>query len=367
MIDYNYWQSWRKKLPSMDEENFFRKYLRKVEEPTFSVDAAKLYRDIRNSYPLDFKRFYDNDPRAREAADRTTERFVKKALENPVLYAFVYDTDEAAWAVMDPSHRVINPKYRWRLGSEFFVPWVANLVPHSIALEVVYGYGVDAVGDYRPISSCDPYFYFVFKNELFAAIMERGLTAVKWLKEKRPEKMVFLGAGMAPEFRHLGLTLEAGQHALLVDNDPTIDPNWLFEKLPFKDQLRYLKSEFSAAFFEPEMKGAEAVVAMGFISYIWKNDGEAFRYLLGAAKKMMAPGGIFIFELYPEHWEWARNKAISGFYLPLHLFPNFSTATDEVVKAMESVGIPSENLEFIPSFDDFGKELMMTYKIQMPR
>ena len=360
------WQKWRSALPSMDEENFYRKYLREIESPGFFVDQNKLRRDIFNSYPLEFKKLYDESASVRASVDATVERFVTAAKNSPALYAFVYDTDEAAWALMDPDRRIVNPKRRWRLGSEFFVPWVANLVPRSVALEVVYGYGVDAAGNYRKIEPTDPYFYFVFKNELFAAIMERGMTAVSWLETKKPEKMVFLGAGMAPEFRHLGLTLAPSQRALLVDNDPTINPDWLFQDLPFKSQLRYLKNEFSAAFFEPEMRGAEEVVAMGFISYIWRNDDEAFAYLLGAVKKMMRPGGIFIFELYPEHWEWQRNKAISGFYLPLRLFKNFRSATDNVYRVMRSLSISSNNLEFVPSYDDFGNELMMTYKITMP-
>ena len=348
MLDYGYY--W-KLLPSMQKEELFTKYT----ESIGYRDANYLWEKIKEYHNLD-------DPEKSEGeiqfAKRTCDKFVKLAIENPPLYDFVLDTDcDEYWDIIDPEEKVKN---RCRLASEFFIPWVAIEVPRAIALEVVYGYGLDIYGEYRKIPETDPFFYFVYKNDLFKAIAERGIITIDWLNHTSAKKIGFLAAGMAPEFRHLGLELERDQEAILIDNDPTINPDELFKDLPFKNQITYIQEDLTKAIAESELKDSDVVVANGIICYVW----DKFPQILGAIKNQLKPHGTFIFELYPHHWEWARNRDIKGFYLPLKLFSNIDEAVDAVRKTAKLFGIT--DISSCRYYDDFGNEIMVMFRITMP-
>ena len=350
-MDIEMWKKYRTTLPPMKKEDLFIKYA----ESAGQRDKSYLWEEIKRFHNLD-------DPSktrdSLEFARTACTKFVNLAVENPALYDFVLDTDcDEYWDIVDPKHKVKN---RSRLASEFFIPWVAVEVPRSIALEVVYGYGLDIYGNYRKIPKSDPFFYFVYKNELFAAIAERGIATTEFLKELKPEKTTFLAAGMAPEFRHLGYKLNPGQEVILVDNDPTIDSKELLKDLPFKDQITYLEENLTTAITRPDLAGQDVIVANGIICYVW----EKFPQILAAVKKLLKPHGTFIFELYPKHWEWARNRDIKGFYLPLKLFENCSEAEDAVTKIANKLGIYSVTSYWY--YDDFKNEIMMLFRIEMP-
>ncbi|MBQ9402986.1 class I SAM-dependent methyltransferase [Candidatus Saccharibacteria bacterium] len=353
-MDINSWYMFRELLPSMKKEDLFVKYA----ESAGSRDKNYLWEKIKEIHNLD-------DPEkpsdAREFAKNACAKFVKLAVENPALYDFVLDTDcDEYWNIVDPEGKVKN---RSRLASEFFIPWVAVCVPRSIALEVVYGYGIDIYGNYREIPQDDPFYYFVYKNELFAAIAERGIATVGFLGEIHPKKIGFLAAGMAPEFRHLGLRLSKDQEAILADNDPTINSADLLKNLPEKDQITYLEGESGNLInilSSDVLKGSDAIIANGIICYVW----DRFPQILGAAKRLLNPGGTFIFELYPKHWEWARNRDIKGFYLPLKLFESNKDAENSVKSVAKSLGI--EDISTLYYFDDFNNEIMVLFKVTMP-
>lgn len=348
MLDYErFWNT----LPSMKKEELFTKYT----ESIGYRDANYLWEKIKEYHNLD-------NPTKSEGeimfAKRTCDKFVKIAVENPPLYDFVLDTDcDEYWDIVDPKGKVKN---RCRLASEFFIPWVAVEVPRAIALEVVYGHGVDIYGEYREIPESDPFFYFVYKNDLFKAIAERGIKTTELLSRPGIKRIGFLAAGMAPEFRHLDFKLKKGQRAILIDNDPTINPEELFKDLPFRRRLTYIQEDLTKAISESKLKDCDAIVANGIICYVW----DKFPQILGAVKSQLKPHGTFIFELYPHHWEWARNRAIKGFYLPLKLFAN----CDEAVHTVESIAYQFgiTNISSYRFYDDFINETMVLFKITMP-
>ena len=353
-MDINSYFILRGLLPSMKKEDLFVKYA----ESAGTRDENYLWEEIKKLHNLDDK----NRPSdAREFAKNACAKFVKLAVENPALYDFVLDTDcDEYWNIVDPEGKIKN---RSRLASEFFIPWVAVCVPRSIALEVVYGYGIDIYGNYREIPQSDPFYYFTYKNELFNAIAERGIATVDFLTETHPKKIAFLAAGMAPEFRHLNLTLDSDQEAILADNDPTIDSVSLLKDLPDKDRITYLEGEagnLTKVLSSGALKGCDVIVANGIMCYIW----DKFPQVLGAVKQLLNPGGTFIFELYPKHWEWARNRDIKGFYLPLKLFESNKDAEDKVRKTAENLGIT--DISTLYYFDDFNKEIMVFFRITMP-
>lgn len=351
MIDLEKWNKMRKLLPSMGKEEFFTKYT----ESCGARDASFLLKEIKKLHAI------DNPTKTRgerEYAKNACNRFVKIAVENPALYDFVLDTDDEYWKIVDPNHKI---EKRSRLASEFFIPWIANEVPRAIALEVVYGYGIDIYGNYRKIPQTDPYYYFVFKNELFAAIMERGIATVGFLNALQPNKVAILGAGMAPEFRHLGYSLKPGQHAILIDNDPTIVSDVLLKDLPFKSQINYIHSDIDKALYSSKLKNLDALTAPGLICYMW----DKFPQILTIAKQIIRPGGAFIFELYPHYWEWPRNRDIKGFYLPLTLFDSIAQAEAKVKEIGKYLGIT--NIKSQRFHDDFGNETMVLFKLTMPK
>ena len=345
------WKDYRNSLPSMRKEDLFIKYA----ESAGQRDKSFLWEEIKKLHNLDDS---TKSSDSLEFARTACAKFVNLAVENPALYDFVLDTDcDEYWNIIDQKGKVKN---RSRLASEFFIPWVAVEVPRSIALEVVYGYGLDIYGNYREIPKTDPFFYFVYKNDLFAAIAERGIATTRILNELKPRKMAFLAAGMAPEFRHLGYTLKRGQKAILIDNDPTINSTDLLKDLPFKNNITYLEENITTAITNPELKGQDVIVANGIICYVW----DKFPQILGAVKNLLNPHGTFIFELYPKHWEWARNRDIKGFYLPLKMFENCDEIHDAVAEIAEKLGIKS--IASYRYYDDFDNEIMMLFKLTMP-
>lgn len=345
---YNhYWEV----LPSMKKEDLFERYA----ESAGTRDADYLWQKIKEYHDIDSPNLTESQ---RQFAKGVCEKFVKIAVENPALYDFVLDTDyDEYWNIVDPKGEVEN---RCRLASEFFIPWIALEVPRAIALEVVYGYGVDIYGKYRAIEKHDPFFYFTYKNDLFKAIAERGIKTTELLARQRTKKIGFLAAGMAPEFRHLGFTLKKNQSAILVDNDPTINPDELLEGLPFKNQITYIQEDISKAIAEQKFKGCDVVVANGIICYVWN----LFPQILGAMINQIKSGGSFIFELYPHHWEWARNRDIKGFYLPLKLFKDSDDASAAVETVAKLFGITK--ISSYRYYDDFNREIMIMFKLTMP-
>lgn len=343
----HYWST----LPSMKKEDLFTKYA----ESAGTRDADYLWQRIKEYHDIDNPDLTESQ---RQFAKGTCEKFVKIAVENPALYDFVLDTDyDEYWEIMDPENKVEN---RCRLASEFFIPWIATLVPRAIALEVVYGYGIDIYGEYREIPETDPFLYFTYKNDLFKAIAERGIKTIELLDKQRSKKIGFLAAGMAPEFRHLGLELKKRQSAILVDNDPTINPEDLLKDLPSQDRITYVQEDISKAVAEQKFKGCDAVVANGIICYVWN----MFPQLLGAMVSQIKSGGSFIFELYPHHWEWARNRDIKGFYLPLKLFEDSDEAAQAVENATKLFGITK--ISSYRYYDDFDNEIMIMFRLTMP-
>ncbi|MBQ6127644.1 class I SAM-dependent methyltransferase [Candidatus Saccharibacteria bacterium] len=350
-MDIKQWKYYCDTLPPMKKEDLFIKYA----ESAGQRDKSNLWEEIKKLHNLDDA---TKSSDSLEFARTACAKFVNLAVENPALYDFVLDTDcDEYWDMIDPEGKVVN---RSRLASEFFIPWVAVEVPRSIALEVVYGYGLDIYGNYREIPKTDPFFYFVYKNELFTAIAERGIATTEILNELKPKRLAFLAAGMAPEFRHLGYCLEPDQQAILVDNDPTINSTELLKDLPFKNQITYLEENLTKAITMPELSGQDAIVANGIMCYIW----EKFPQILAAIKALLKPGGTFIFELYPKHWEWARNRDIKGFYLPLKLFKDCDEASDAVEKVANAVGFSS--VKSCRYHDSFNKEIMILFKLTAP-
>ena len=359
----------------MGEAEFYTKYKVLAEDKSQLVSPIELMISILYSHD---DMYSDLDvpgavsPETRRTLEHNLVKFVSIADENPILYHFVRDTDKEAMKLLDPegtrqNETVVNGAImrRSRIGSDFFVPWIASLVPRSIALEVCYGYGVDFKGEYREIPQTDPFFYFCHKNDLFVAIVERGLKTVEWLDELKPEKMLFLGAGMAPELRHLGLKLDKGQKAILIDHDTTINPEFLFKDISFRDQIEYQLNDIALVVANPETRGFGAVTAMGLIPYVWGQSETSFSKLLVAIfKNTLEVGGSLIFELYPEHWEWYRNRDIKGFYMPLKLFPTIDTATELLKNLLCALQLDtSTEMEVKKYYDDFGKELMGVYRI----
>lgn len=356
------WGKWRNELPPMDEYNFYTKYLGHGE--LSEDELRKLRKDIYDAFSQTTAyEYYGWGEATQKVMDQKVEKFVQKVKAHPPLYHFVYDTDHAAMALLDSEKTRVYPPCSSRLGSDFFINWIADQVPRSIALEVCYGFGEDLAGEYREFPETDPFRYFTYKNDLFVAIVKRGLKSVEWIREEEPKRILFLGAGMAPEFRHLGLTLEPGQEAFLVDNDPTINPERLLSGLEFGEQMTYLKTDFKLALLNPTLDDLDMMVANGFISYVWDTH---FQTILMMAQKKLKPGGSFVFELYPDHWEWWRNKSIGGFYLPLKLFPSIDEATEALFRELKLANIPTETVDIESTYDDFGKELMVQYRIRMP-
>lgn len=335
----------------MDPEDLFFKYSKSEGER----DKAYLWEQIKRYHNLDDEA---KSEESLEFARSSCAKFVEIAVNNPALYDFVLDTDtDKYWDIVDPEHKVEN---RCRLASSFFIPWIAVEVPRSIALEVVYGYGLDLYGNYREIPKSDPFFYFTYKNDLFAAIAERGIKTTELLRELNPKKILFLAAGMAPEFRHLGFTLHENQQATLVDNDPTINSIELLKDVPFKENITYLNENIISAIVRPELKNQNAIVANGIICYLW----EEIVLILSAIYNMLDSGGSFIFEAYPKHWEWERNRIIKGYYLPLKLFSSCDEAERRVKKLATEIGF--KEIESFRYYDDFNNEIMILFKITKP-
>ena len=345
-MDIKKYREIQNQLPSMTKEDLFFKY---AETSAGTRDREFLWEEI--------KKYHDVD--RNEFAITACNKFVDLAVENPALYDFVLGTDcDEYWDIVDPKKEVKN---RCRLASEFFIPWVAVEVPRSIALEVVYGYGLDIYGEYRAIPETDPFNYFVYKNELFAAIAERGIKTIELLDSIRPKNIMFLAAGMAPEFRHLGYTLKRGQRVVLIDNDKTINTTELLAELPFKKQMQYIQENLTDAIKWPELKGQDVIIANGIMCYLW----DKFPQVLAAVKGLLKPHGTFIFELYPMHWEWARNKDIKGYYLPLKLFSSFTEARKAVEIAAGKIGIQPNAISSYYYYDDCENETMVVFKITM--
>ena len=337
-------------LPPMKKEDLFEKY----NNSTGERDADYLWQKIKEYHDLKKPSLTE---RQRSFAIDVCEKFVKIAVENPPLYDFVLDTDcDEYWKIIDPNGKVKN---RCRLASKFFIPWIAVCVPRAIALEVVYDYGKDIYGDYRRIPKTDPFFYFTYKNELFKAIAERGLKTVE-LVNMGSKKLGFLAAGMAPEFRHLDLELNSRQTAILVDNDRSIAPNILLKNLPFKKQITYIQEDIGDAIRKGTFRGCDTIVASGIIPYIW-ND---FPTLLGALVGQLAPHANIIFELYPNYWEWERNRIIKGFYLPIKLFNDCDEACKTVEDIAKLFGITK--ISSYRFYDDVDNEIMIMFKLTTP-
>lgn len=347
-MDIVYWQKMRETLPSMEKEDLFIKYA----ESAGTRDRAYLWEQIKKYHDINKNEFVAT----------ACAKFVDIAVANPALYDFVLDTDyEEYWNIVDPEGKVQN---RCRLASEFFIPWVAVEVPRSIALEVVYGYGLDIYGEYRKIPTSDPFNYFVYKNELFAAIAERGLKTIDLLENKlRPRNILFLAAGMAPEFRHLSYELKRGQKAILVDNDKTINVNDLLSPISCNKQITYIQEDLIEAIKRPELKNQDVIIANGIMCYLW----QSFPQILATIKGLLKPRGSFIFELYPKHWEWARNRDIKGYYLPLKLFDDCLDARIQVEKIALGLGIDSNSISSYQYYDDFKNEIMILFKVTMPK
>ncbi|MBQ3469600.1 hypothetical protein IJH16_01345 [Candidatus Saccharibacteria bacterium] len=357
-MDINKWRDWKEKLPPMDKARHFDYYV----ESAPIMDAKKLKRDLIESLHGETLTEYQNNPEVRAHIEAVIDKFINIAMTSKVLYGTIYDTDLKSWEVIDPDGK-IPPNRRWRIASEFFVPWIAESVPRSIALEIVYGYGVDITGKYRKMGLEDPFFPYAIKDDLFTGIMERGLFTVDRIIEEKPEKIGFLAAGMAPEFRHLGLALDSGQTAFLVDSDKSIDTEKLLQDLPFKDQIEYLQDDLVIGLRDPRMYQTNVLVANGIISYIW----DKFPQILEAIKRVVTPGGLFIMELYPIFWEWERNRAIRGFYLPLTLFKSIEDANEQLFGILKAAGIDTNLTTYKITKDDFDTPIMVTYGIRMPK
>ena len=154
--------------------------------------------------------------------------------------------------------------------------------------------------------------------------------------------------------------MDEDQTAILVDNDHTINSEELLKDLPFKNQIKYIEENLTTAIMRPDLRGQDVVVANGIICYVW----DKFPQILAAVKSLLQPGGHFIFEVYPKHWEWARNRDIKGYYLPLHLFESCNEALAAVESVARTLGIT--DISHYRYYDDFKNEIMILFDLRMP-
>lgn len=352
-MDLTTWKEWRAKLPPMDKEHYYDAY---KEQNVTDIGIERLRSDILRTLRLDFDILSDEQL---SEIKRTINRFLVKTIRSPALFGYIYDDNHEAFKILDPEGET-EKTYHYNYASEFYIPWAVNSVPQSIALEVVYGYSVDFMGKMREIPPTDPSFYIAVKDALFAAIWERGIQIIEWLKDANPEKIAFMAAGWAPEFRHLGYKLNPGQEAYLYDNDTTINYDQILSELPFRNQIHSNNSGIAVGLDELESNRPDAMIASGIISYIW----DQFPAFLHQAKSLIAPGGFLALELYPKHWEWERNRDIGGFYLPLKLFESVEHANDALFELAKAEGL--EDIDYSISYDDFNQPIMIVYRIRMP-
>lgn len=359
----------RKILPPMSSWHYGWKYvdeLARFESKTIPAPTEQEIDNLRTEIILNLVYHYGapicafHPYQLPEEVEKTLRAALELAATNPAVYDFFMSTDTVASRGVSEALKVRMEKPSV-FASEFFIPWRVNSVPRAECLEFAYGFAPDWFGNLRKIPETDLSYYLAFMDPLFGGIVDRGAKVVEWLNEEKPKKTIFAPAGLAPEFRHLGLTLEKDQTAILIDRDPTIEYNEILAELPFKSQLTTLQGDLLEQLHDPRCLGADVLVCTGFLTYCW----DKLPALIGLFRKILRPGGTLILDASADHWVVPRNKAVS-FYLPMTTFSTGYAAEESLRCAMRQNAIPGYTLERYTCHDTEDKPTEFVFRFRMP-
>lgn len=295
-----------------------------------------------------------------ETVSPTVDRAIDLAAENPAVFDFFMSTDYiASHGVYEVLGAVIKEPSVY--ASEFFIPWRVNSVPRAECLEFAYGYAPDWFGNMRKIPPNDLSYYLAFMDPLFGGIIDRGVKVVEWLKEEKPKKIIFAPAGLAPEFRHLGLTLDKNQTAVLIDRDPTIEYDVILSQLPFRSQISTIQGDLIKDLRDPRCIGADALVCTGFLTYVW----DKLPALVSLFRQILRPGGTLILDANASHWVLPRNEAVS-FYQPMKTFETGADVENSLCRAFAANTMSARSVERYTCHGTDDRPTEFVFRIKMP-
>ncbi|MBQ6130365.1 class I SAM-dependent methyltransferase [Candidatus Saccharibacteria bacterium] len=359
----------RQKLPPMSPWYYGWKYvdeLNRFQAGDIPAPSQTMIDELWAKIILNFIRNYGapicafQSYRLPDGVEATLNAALELAANNPAVYDFFMSTDQTACrGVKKVTGATI--KEPSVFASEFFIPWRVNSVPRAECLEFAYGFAIDWFGRLRKIPETDLSYYLAFMDPLFGGIVDRGAKVVEWLNREKPEKIIFAPAGLAPEFRHLGLTLDERQTAVLIDRDPTIEYDEILVGLPFKNQITTIQGDLLEALHDSRCLGADALVCTGFLTYCW----DKLPAIIGLFRKVLRPGGTLIIDASADHWVVPRNKAVS-FYLPMTTFRAGAEAEASLLRALARNSIPGCTLERYTCHDTESRPTEFVFRVKMP-
>lgn len=178
--------------------------------------------------------------------------------------------------------------------SRFFYPFLLD-IPRGIAMLPAFFYGRDIFGKIVPIPSSDPMYQFCLNDPVFKSVRFRNEYEQKYLMSAI--MAAILAGGLLPQLWYGGYDLDPGYQKITV-YDPDVglqEPlSQIFGDDLSKHGITYHFSGFDEAFADESQWGKyDFVSAMGLASYHMKD----LDSLLRGKIRMLAPGGILIFDL----------------------------------------------------------------------
>lgn len=238
-----------------------------------------------------------------EGLEKIWPNLEQRMLKHPAVYKYVMD-----FATQSPS--LLN-----------FMSWV----PCSETMENAFGYGYNIAEEYGPLSPADVAFYWSLREPVLSGIRQRvcyaqgeiGRLMQPILRGERKEKLriLFVGAGRAPELRRWGYPTEflLQQEVVAVDEDKGVWSNidFLFQQVHGKTVkelgIRYYNMSFSEFMRNGNWNGYfDLIIANGFMSYY--QDEMQTLHMLRGLRSLLKVGGRLVMDLQLLHVSLLRCK-----------------------------------------------------------
>jgi len=233
--------------------------------------------------------------------------------------------------------------------SRYFYPFLLD-IPHATAMLPAFFHARDIFGKIVSIPSNDPMYQFCVNDPVFKSVRFRNAYEQEYLMSA--EKALILAGGLLPQLWYDDYELD-GEFQSITVYDPDVglrDPlQQIFDKDLDKNGIDYHFEGFDTIFADKARWGKyDFVSAMGLASYHMRE----LDAVLGGMVRMMAPGGVLIFDLqlmalalifdkFVLHWETES---------PMKPVVNVSKAVDYVSRICTNLGV--ELVEYVVEPED---------------